>query len=120
MKKTVPALLFLIWMAACHSNKTADKAKESNGIQNTVGQSDSTTTQYKWSKAEQDKFLKACQTDFADDFTGDELKDVCNCILAESQKYYPSYSQMKKVPNEDFEDSIAMACLGKYLDDSDH
>jgi hypothetical protein len=124
MKKTVTVLLFLVWIVACNSKKKIDRDKEGSGVEDVTVQSDSTSkpvsTQYKWSKAEQDKFLRACQADFAEDFSGNELKDVCNCILAESQKYYPSYSQMKKVINEDFEGKIAMTCLGKYLDDSDH
>jgi hypothetical protein len=120
MKRPVTALLFLVWMTACNSYKTVDKGKENTGTQNAAGQTDSTNTQYKWSKTEQDKFLRACHADFAEDFSGNELKDVCDCILTESQKYYPSYSEMKKVVNEDFEGKIAMTCLGKYLDESNH
>ena len=120
MRRPVTALLFLAWMTACNSHNSTDKGKENTGNQNAAGQNDSTNAQYKWSKTEQDKFLRACQADFAEDFSGNELKDVCNCILTESQKYYPSYNQMKKVINEDFEGKIAMTCLGKYLDDSKH
>src|ERR1700755_3290357 len=116
MKIPVFALLLFIVLNACNSRKSTDKGKENTGIQNASGQSDSTSTQYKWSKTEQDKFLRACHADFAEDFSGDELKDVCNCILTESQKYYPSYTQMKKVVNEDFEGKIAMTCLGHYVD----
>jgi hypothetical protein len=123
MKRSLNVLLFFILIAACNSKKNADRAKTGSGVENATVQSDSTNktvnTQYKWNKTEQDKFLRACQADFAEDFSGNELKDVCNCILTESQKYYPSYSQMKKVINEDFEGKIAMSCLGKYLDESD-
>jgi hypothetical protein len=114
MKKLTISLLAFVLTAACNNNKSAIENKKSGPNDSVAATRGDSASQYKWTDVEKKKFLGDCKQESSEDVQKDKLDEFCNCLLTESQKYYPSYKQMNDKSNEDHDEEIFKKCVGVY------
>jgi hypothetical protein len=130
MKKLTILLLIVELFVACNNSsntssntETVDSQQQKKDdtvtIKKEEEKSRDSTAGYTWSQAEQNRFLKDCARESEENIKKGKLKDFCQCMLTEAQRYYPSYKTMDQKSDEDNDGEIFKKCLEAYGEDSD-
>jgi hypothetical protein len=117
MKKLSMLLLLIVLITSCKNDDKTRLRKEGddNEDRDTTGDREKDTSSvYTWTKREQNKFIEDCRRASAEKADTEKIKDFCFCLLTQAQKYYPSYEQIDKKSNEDYESKMYMNCYSKY------
>ena len=77
---------------------------------------DKSSDTFNWTKKEQDQFMNDCIAGSeGEEIAEESLKNFCQCMLSEAQKYYPRYHHLEKKSNEEHDKAILEKCAGMYL-----
>jgi hypothetical protein len=124
MKQWIVLLFTVALIAACNTKNrkeggTKNKPRiDTEALKSNARESENSDKgkSYNWTTIEKNKFMDDCRNGAeGDDMAEGKLKDFCNCMLTQAQKFYPHYHQMEEDINEDHDAEILEKCAEAYL-----
>ncbi len=114
-------LCMILWLPSCNSDTSGPKVeaeiKDTGDIRSGKSNAPTSSQASKWTKTEQEKFLRECTAGAASELSGEKLKQFCDCMLLNSQEHYSNYKDMEKSSDDERDATIFAACADYIGDD---